>query len=59
MMVAEHSYPRYMMEQNSLSPSFCIPSWKHKENGAPLNKELVESTMPLPSGSSQTTKQVP
>ena len=50
MMLAEHSYPRNMMVQNSLLPFFCIPFQKHKENGAQWNKKLMESIMPLLNG---------
>ena len=50
MMPAEYSYPRNMMVQNSLLPFFHIPYWKCKENGAPQNKKLMESIMPLPNG---------
>ena len=50
LMLAEHSYPKNMMVQNSLLPFFCIPFWKHKENGAPQNKKLMEFTMQLPNG---------
>ena len=39
-----------MMVQNSLLPFFPIPFWKHKENGAPWNKKLMEYTIQLPNG---------
>ena len=49
-MLVEHGYPKSMMVQNFLSPSFCIPFRKHKENEAPWNKKLMEFIMPLPNG---------
>ena len=35
----ESSYPRNMMVLNSLLHFFCIPFWKHKENGALQSKK--------------------
>ena len=48
MMLAEHSYPRNMMVQNSQLPFFHIYFWKHKENGAPQNRKLIEFTTQSP-----------
>ena len=48
MMLAECSYPKNMMVQSSLLPFFHLPFWKHKENGAPWSKKLMEFIMPLP-----------
>ena len=39
MMLVEHSYAKNMMVLNFSLPFFCIPFWKHKENGAPLEQE--------------------
>ena len=50
MMLVECSYPKNMMVQNSLLPFFHIPFQRHKENGAPQNKKLMEFIMPLPNG---------
>ena len=41
MTLAEHNCLRNMMVQNSILPSFHVPFWKHKENGAPQNKKLI------------------
>ena len=58
MMLAEHNYPRNMMEQNSLLPTFHIPSQKHKENEAPLSKRHMEFTMPSPNGTIISREQI-
>ena len=50
MMPVEHSYPRNTMVQNFLLLFFCTHFWKHRENGAQLNKKLMESITPLPNG---------
>ena len=50
MTFAEHSYPKNMMAWDSLLPFFCIPFWKHKENGAPQNKKHMEFIMPSLNG---------
>ena len=42
MMLAEHSYPRNMMVQNSQLLFFHILFWKHNENGAPQNRKFME-----------------
>ena len=47
---AECSYPRNTMVQNFQLPFSHTLFWKHKENGAQLNKKLMEFIMPLQNG---------
>ena len=42
--------PNNTVKLNSLLPFSHIPFWKHRENGAPLNRKLTEFIMPLPNG---------
>ena len=57
-MLVEKSYPRNMMVQNSLLPFFHIPFQKHKENGPPQNRKLMEFTMQSPNGTIISKEQI-
>ena len=50
MMPVELSFHKSMMVQNFESPFYPIHFWKIKENGAELNRKLMEFLMPLQNG---------